>query len=318
MKEMTRSEAAEFLLNHNNYIIITHRRPDGDTIGCAAALCGGLRKIGKKAAILENPQFTPKFRPYLEGLTTETVPEDACLVAVDIAAPGLFSFSAEGLEDRISLLIDHHGRNPMYAKCNLVDSSAAACGEIILDVLIEMKVPVDARIAQAVYVAVSTDTGCFRYSNVTAKTLRTAALCKDFGADTFAVNQVMFLTKTMARLKLDSYLTETTQFYGNGLVAVSLLTNEIREKLGVTEDDIDNISGFGRDIEGVEIGIMIRQEGTKGKISVRSSPNYDAAAICARLGGGGHRAAAGATVEGGIEAAKAAVLESVSRLGVKL
>lgn len=318
MKELTRSEAAEFLLNHNNYIIITHRRPDGDTIGSAAALCGGLRKIGKTAAILENPQFTPKFRPYIDGLTTEIIPENACLAAVDIAAPGLFSFSAAGLENKISLLIDHHGRNPKYAENNLVDSSAAACGEIILDILLEMKVPVDARIAEAVYVAVSTDTGCFRYSNVTADTLRTAARCKDFGADTFAVNQVMFLTKTRARLKLDSYLTETTRFYADGLVAVSMLTDEIREKLGVTEDDIDDISGFGRDIEGVEIGVMIRQEGTKGKISVRSSPNYDASAICARLGGGGHRAAAGASVEGGMEAARTAVLDSISRLGVKL
>ena len=318
MKELTRNEAAEYLLSHDHYIIITHRRPDGDTIGSAAALCGGLRKIGKTAAILENPQFTPKFRPYLEGLTTETIPEEALLVAVDIASPGLFNFSAVGLEDQISLLLDHHGRNSQYAERNLVDSGAAACGEIILDILVKMKVPVDARIAEAVYVAISTDTGCFRFSNVTADTLRAAALCTDFGADTFSINQVMFLTKTMARLKLDAYLTETTQFYADGLVAVSMLTPEIREKLGVTEDDIDDISGFGRDIEGVEIGVMVRQEGTKGKISVRTSPNYDASAICAVLGGGGHKAAAGATVEGGMDAAKAAALDAISRLGVKL
>ena len=135
-----------------------------------------------------------------------------------------------------------------------------------------------------------------------------ASACKAHGADTFSINKKFFMTKRFARLKLDAYLTETTEFYADGLVAVSQIPNVVRRELGVTEDDIDDISGFGRDIEGVEIGIMIRQEVDGGKLSIRTSPNYDASAICAKLGGGGHKAAAGATVPGGIEEAKAAVL----------
>ena len=315
-RKITIPEAAEFLRGADDFLILTHRRPDGDTIGCAAALCGGLRALGKRAFVLENPQFTPKFRPYLDGLTTETPDENACVVAVDIAASSLFPLGYEAYADRTVLAIDHHGRNDLYAERSYVDPDAAACGEIILDLLRELGVTPDRRIAEALYCAISTDTGCFRYSNTTAATLRAAANCKDFGADTFAINQVMFMTKRLSRLKLEAYLTESTEFYADGLVAVSLLSNETRQALGITEDDIDDISGFGREIAGVGIGIMIRDERGEGKLSVRTSPAYDASAICAALGGGGHRAAAGATVPGGIAAAKAAVLRVLADMGV--
>lgn len=318
MKELTLREIAEYLRQKDYYVILTHRRPDGDTIGSAAALCGGLRKLGKTAHILNNPQFTPKFAPYLDGFLTDTVGENACIVAVDIATEQLLPLNAECYVNRISLLIDHHGRNSGYADFGYVKSDAAACGEIVLELLKLLPIEIDKKIAEAVYLAVSTDTGCFRYSNVTADTLRSAAFCRDCGADTFAVNQVMFLTKRLARLKLDAYLTETTQFFADGLVAVSTLPTDVREKLGITEDDIDDISGFGREIEGVQIGVMVRREGANGKISVRTSPNYDASAICAVLGGGGHRAAAGATVAGGIETAVTAVLKAIEETGVKL
>lgn len=318
MKQLTVSEAAAFLLARDRFVILTHRRPDGDTIGCAAALCGGLRALGKQAAILENPQFTPKFRPYLEGLTCPAVQDGDCIVAVDIATERIFAYNAAELPSRVELVIDHHGRNSAYAANGLVEPQTAACGEIILRVLQAMGAPLSKRIAEALYVAISTDTGCFRYSNTTADTLRAAAYCRDCGADTFAVNQVMFLTRRMARLRLDAYLTETTQLYAGGLVAISAIPNDVRERLQLTEDDIDDISGFGREIEGVGIAAMLKQEGDIGKISVRTSPDYDASAICALLGGGGHRAAAGATVPGGIEGARRAVMDAIARIGVAL
>lgn len=315
-QSITIPEAAAFLRERDDFLILTHRRPDGDTIGCAAALCGGLRALGKRAFILENPQFTPKFRPFLDGLTTPSVGEKACIVAVDIASSRLFPFGCETLTERTALAIDHHGRNDLYADRSYIDPSAAACGEIVLDILRELGVTPDRRIAEALYCAVSTDTGCFRYSNTTAKTLRAAAYCKDCGADTFAINQVMFLTKRMERLKLEAYLTESTEFFADGLVAISQLPSEKRRELGITEDDIDDISGFCREIAGVEIGVMIRDERGDGKLSVRTSPRYDASAICAALGGGGHSAAAGATVSGGIAAAREAVLRVLTEMGV--
>lgn len=318
MKQRTLPEIAAYLLQNDNYIMLTHRRPDGDTIGCAAALCGGLRALGKMAAVWNNPQFTEKYRPYLDGLTTDTIPDGAKLIVVDIATAGLLPYGAEDYVNQIALRLDHHGRDMDFGAEGFVDCTAAACGEIILDLLEEMHAPIDKRIAEALYCAISTDTGCFRYSNVRAKTLRAAAKCKDYGADTYAVNQVMFLTKRLARLKLDAYLTETTEFCAGGKVAISQIPEAVIADLGITEDDIDDISGFGREIEGVKIGVMLREVRDGGKVSVRTAPEYDAAAICAALGGGGHRAAAGATVPGGIEAAKAAVLRALEENGVTL
>ena len=315
MKQRSLSEIALWLQERDDFTILTHRRPDGDTIGCAAALCRGLRQLGKTASILENPQFTEKYRPYLRDLTAEQL--GGHVISVDVAAETMFPFSYEG-QQPVELLIDHHGSNTGFAPEGYVDASAAACGEIILALLQELGVQPDPVIGEALYLAVSTDTGCFRYSNVTANTLRTAATCKEWGADTFSINRVMFMTKRMARLQLEAQLTQNTEFFADGKVAISAITAEMRRELGITEDDIDDISGFCREIAGVEIGVMLRNEPDGAKLSVRTSPDYDACAICRLLGGGGHKAAAGATVKGTLDEAKAAVLKAIETCGVKL
>lgn len=317
MKHLSLSEIARWLLAGDNYVILTHRRPDGDTIGCACALTRALRQLGKVAFILQNPQFTEKYRPFYESLTTEEIGEDSNVLSVDIAAESLFPFSYTG-QKPVRLLIDHHGSNTGFAEQGFVDGDYAACGEIIMELLGEMKICPDPKIAEAIYLAVSTDTGCFRYSNVTANTFRVAAQCKDWGADTFTINRVMFMTKRQARLRLEAKLTQNTEFFAGGRVAISAITPEMRRELGITEDDIDDISGFCREIEGVEIGVMLRQEPEGGKISVRTAPEHDACAICALMGGGGHHAAAGATVKGGVAEAREAVLKAIETYGVKL
>ena len=305
MKQLTIREAADFLLRNDNYVLLTHRRPDGDTIGSAAALCAGLRSLGKTAHVLENPQFTEKFRPWLGKLTCETLPSSACVVSVDIAAENLLPFDLP--DCAVELQIDHHAGNRQFGLQAFVDASAAACGEIILRLLQLMEVKLDASMGAALYVAISTDTGCFRFNNTTANTLRCAAACKDTGADTFAINTALFMTKRLPRLQLEARLTEKMEFYAGGAVAVNTLPNALLVELGLTEDDVDDISGFSREIAGVEIGVMLREGPDGGKISLRCSPKYDAAAICARLGGGGHRGAAGASVPEGLDAAKKAI-----------
>ena len=131
---MTRLEMAQALRKHDNFLILTHRRPDGDTIGSAAGLCLGLRAIGKRAWMLKNRQLTPKLAPFTDGLLTDTLPENAAVVSVDIASLGLLSFDAEalGLGEKIALAIDHHGSNDLTAP-KLVEPDSAACGEIILE-----------------------------------------------------------------------------------------------------------------------------------------------------------------------------------------
>ncbi len=311
MKQLTVSETAQWLLEQDNYCIVTHRRPDGDTVGCAAALCLGLRSLGKRAVVAENPQLTEKLRPYLARLLARPDLAGSTVVSVDTASPGLFPLGLPLVE--VALSIDHHGSNSGYAVLGCVQPTAA-CGEVIFDLLERMGVSIGPTIAQALYLAISTDTGCFRYANTTANTLLCAAKLKQLGADTFAINKAMFMTRRMARLRLESHLTQTAEFYFGGKVCVCAIDETVCRELGVTEDDIDDISGFPREIEGVEIGVMLRQvEGGKGKISMRSEPGISSLEICKMLGGGGHAGAAGATVPGGIEAAKAAVLSAIGR-----
>ena len=311
---LTLREAADFLKAHDRYLLLSHRRPDGDAAGSCAALCRALRALGKKAWVYPNPQFTPRFAPYLEGLLWQSEDKDAgfTVVSCDVAARGLFPFGMEDAE--VALAVDHHGTNDGFAARTLVDPQAASCGELLTQLIPAMGVAIDRPMAEALYVAIATDTGCFRYSNVTAATLRAAAACVDAGAEIFPINRAFFETKRRPRLALEAWLVEHMEYFAEGRVAVSAISNALMERLGLTEDDIDDISGFGRTIEGVEIAVMLREvENGLGKASVRSSPAYDAARICRRLGGGGHPGAAGASVPGGIPALREAILASVAQ-----
>ncbi len=316
MKTPDLSAAVAFFRENDRFSILTHRRPDGDTIGSAAALCRALRAMGKSADVLENEEFTEKYRPYLEGLTAEAPCEGAALVAVDVAAADMLAYNQTIYAERVDFLIDHHGRSTRYAARNLIRPEAAACGEILLNLIGALGVSLTPQIAQAIYLAVSTDTGCFRYSNTTADTLRAALLCKEAGADTFSVNKAMFLTRSLSRLRLEAHLTETLEFFAGGTVALCSLEPQLCEKLGITPDDLDDISGFPREIAGVELGILIREGKGEGKISLRSSARYNAAALCAKLGGGGHVAAAGASVPGSISEAREAILRVLREEGI--
>ena len=317
-RPMTRAEFCAFVREHDNFVILTHRRPDGDTIGCASALCLGLRQLGKSAAVLQNEQFTPRFAALLEGLVCEDAPADACVISTDIASEGLLSFDAVRLGLTPVCAVDHHGSNSLACP-KLVEADKAACGEIVHALLTELGVTVTKRIAECLYTAISTDTGCFKFSNTSANTHRTAAALIDAGADVYPINKVFFDTKSFARLRLEAKLTDTMEFYAGGEVGVCTMPKKLLAAFTVTEDDLDSISGFARSIEGVKIGVMIREvEDGLGKISLRTEAPYDASAICQRLGGGGHAAAAGASVPGGIAGAKAAILRALAESGVRL
>ena len=315
---MTRTEFCAFLRGHDNFVILTHRRPDGDTIGSAAALCRGLRQLGKTAFVLTNEQFTPRFGPFLDGLTCDALPAGATVISADIASEGLLSFDAVRLQLMPVCAVDHHGSNSLACP-KLVEADKAACGAIVYAVLTELGVTVTKQIAECLYTAISTDTGCFKFSNTTANTHRTAAALIAAGADVYPINQLFVDTKSFARLRLEAKLTDTMEFYAGGAVGVCMMPKSLLAEFTVTEDDLDSISGFARSIEGVRIGVMIREvEDGLGKISLRTEAPYDASAICQRLGGGGHAAAAGASVPGGIEGAKAAILQALRDSGVKL
>ena len=305
----TIKEAARWLLERDHFLIVTHRRPDGDAVGSAVALCLGLRSIGKDAWIWANPQFTARYARWLEGLTCTAVAENAAVVAVDLASEGLLPFGGEQFAGKTQLCLDHHPSNTGYAADTLVQPECGGCGELIWDVLEELDVEIDPAMAEAVYIAISTDTGCFRFNNTTARTFRTAAKCVEHGAQIGPINREFFEIKSKGRLQLEAKIMASMEFYADGKVAIAVLPQTWVEELQVTEDDLDSISGFPRAIDGVCVGVMIRNsEPGRAKMSVRTAPGYNASAYCSKLGGGGHMAAAGCSIPGDLEDGKSAIL----------
>ena len=308
MQEMTRLDCADWLLDHDRFVILTHRKPDGDTVGSAAGLCRGLRSLGKTAHVLENPDITPLFAPLLEGLTKENHEEGDLLVAVDVAADNMLPRAYDDLKFSIDLRIDHHGSGREYTPREHVDPESASCAEIIWELLLDMEVEPDPETAEAIYVGVATDTGCFRFANTTAHTFDVAGDCAAAGADVYSWNQRIFDTRSMAKLRLQAWITEHVQLLSGGSIALCAIPAAVEEALGVTEDDWNDISSFLRSIEGVKMSALLRQSSESHvKASLRAVPGYDVSVICGQFGGGGHAGAAGCSVKMTLQEAAVAI-----------
>ncbi len=261
--------------------------------------------------MLENSEATDRFAFLLEGLTVTEAGEHDTLVSVDVAAPGMLPRAFEPLTERVALRIDHHGSATSFTPLELVDPASASCAELVWDVLVEMGVKLNKALAEAIYVGISTDTGCFRFSNTTGHTFAAAAACAEAGGDIYRLNQEIFETNTLSRLRMQSWIVENLKLFGDGKFAIVAIPRAVEDLLGVTEDDMDNISNFPRTVAGVCMAATLRQ--TKGgdtKVSLRAVPGWDATEVCRHLGGGGHKGAAGATTPMGL-AETAKVLEDL-------
>ena len=307
---LTVQEAAARLRQMNNVLLLTHVRPDGDTIGSAAALCQALRDMGKTAYLLYNPEITDTYAPYAEPYWASEgfVPEH--IVSADIAALNLLPDNAAAYASRVELAIDHHGSQEFFAAETCLDADAAACGEIIYRVIRELTAVTPA-IALLLYVAISTDTGCFVYANTTADTHRIAAELLETGIDVGPVNKVLFRTKSKTRLAMEARMVADMELYDGDRVVVMSIPLSLRQELHATEADIEELSSLAALVEGTDCGITLRElKPGKVKLSLRTGPRVDACAVCQRLGGGGHKAAAGATVDGTLKDAKALILKA--------
>ena len=304
MKSLNRAEAAGFLLVNDNFCILTHRRPDGDTVGSAAALCLGLRKLGKQAWVLHNPEISDRFGWLIEGLTKDEPAATDTIVSVDVASPGMLPKCFAPLAETCRLRIDHHGSSTSFTPEELVDAQSASCAELVCDVLTILGVEMDKKIAEAVYVGMSTDTGCFRFANTTAHSFTVAAVCAKAGADIYGLNQQLFETNSLPKLRMHAWMIGNMKLLDDGKLAIVAIPRAVEELLKVTDDDMDNISSYPRTVAGVCMAATLRQtKDGETKISVRAVPGYDAAAVCAHFGGGGHKGAAGASTHMGLEEA---------------
>ncbi len=292
---MTAQECSQLLLSKNNILIITHTNPDGDTLCSAAALCSALRRAGKRANLFRNPAVTTKYMPHVEKYFAPKSFKPKYIVSVDVATEKMF---AEGFDGAIDLCIDHHPTNSHYAKKELVCPDKAACGEIVLAVIKEMCGGITQEEADLLYIAVTTDTGCFQYLNTNAATFRAAAELLEYGADTGMVNVKFFRKASRARLKLEGMIYSTMGFYRDGKISVAIITKEMLRQAGAGEEDCDDLAGLAGRAEGASVNITIRErDNGSSKVSVRSGRDVSSSDICAVFGGGGHAMAAGCTID---------------------
>ena len=306
---MTIADVCSLLIANDNFEILTHSSPDGDTLGSGFALCLALQQAGKNARVITDKM--PEKWDYLKTGVKESEFQAEYIVSVDVAAVSLLGDNEEKYRDKINLCIDHHISNSVQADNVFVDAESAATCEIIYSVICEMGVKITKQITDCLYTGVSTDTGCFKFSNTTAKTHRIAAALIEAGCDFYRINKAMFDTKTKGRMALEHDLFDTMEYFANGRGAIICVTLDMLKRLNVTSDDIEGIESIPRAIEGVEMGITMKEkEDGIVKISVRTNGGTDASKFCRQFGGGGHLAAAGCSIKGGCEAVKAAVIKA--------
>lgn len=306
------SECAAFLRENDGYLIVSHRRPDGDTLGSGAALCSALRRLGKTAYCIRNQEITDNYKPYIEPYFAPEGFKPDCVVTVDVAGEGLFP---AGAPESVQLAIDHHPSNSLFAERTCLAGEKSSCGELVLELIKLMGTEVSREEAVLLYIAVSTDTGCFQYSNTNAATLRAAAELIEFGADNSELNIRFFRTQSRARMALEGMMLSGMRFYRNGKISVVTVTLDMLARAGATENDCEDLAGLAGKAEGSLVSMTIREtKPGESKISLRSKPDVNVSDICAVYGGGGHAMAAGCTIEAEPETALGLMLGAIDKV----
>ena len=305
-----KKQCIELINSHEEFLILSHEHPDGDTLGCAFALCEILRSMGKKRAFLCADEISADFSYMTDGFENDEV-NDPFIVAVDVADARLLGSIAADYADRVDLGIDHHASNTLFAKSTYVEDRAAAC-EIIFELAKDMGYKSNEYFRNCIYTGISTDTGCFRYQNTSALTFRIAAELMEQGIDSKTINKLMFETKTKSFLELERLSRETLEYHFGDRCAIITITQDMYEKSGADEHQVYPITALPRQIEGVVVGAVMKEKPDGSySISVRTDGDIDASEVCARLGGGGHAGAAGCEVKEDYETAKAKILDSI-------
>lgn len=286
------AEAAEILKKYDKYLILTHAHPDGDTLGSGFGLCSALRKIGKKANVICSDAIPHKF----SCLTVEgnEVFEPETVISVDVADEKLLGSLQEVYADKVLLAIDHHGTNTGFAENLYLEADSSAAAECVFKVIKELGAEITPFIASCLYTGIATDTGCFQFSNTTPRTHMFAAELMSLGADYNEINRVMFEVKSKSRIEMERRVLNDIEYICGGRCAIVTVTQKMIKETGCDSSDMDGIAALSRKIEGVQIGVTVREKADgRWKVSLRTFEPYDASLICQSFGGGGHKRASG-------------------------
>jgi len=309
---MDYQKCARLLKQKDNILLVTHRNPDGDCMGSAAALCCALRRAGKTAYLYPNPQVIKKLRPFVEPYFAPEGFVAEFTVAVDVATEYMF---ANGFEGEVDLCIDHHPTNSLYAKQSLIRAEKSSCGEVVMRVVKNICGDISKTEANLLYIALTTDCGCFQYANTNAATLSAGAELIRCGAENHRISEIFFRKISRGRMKLEGMIYDGMEFYRDGKLCVAIISQEMMALSGATDDDCDDLSGITGRSETGEMSVTIREtKDGKSKVSVRSNPGISSKNVCLVFGGGGHELAAGCTIDSAPQKAKEMLLAVIDEV----
>ncbi len=312
MNKLDLRSAAEYLRTHDDYLLITHRDPDGDAVGSLFALYLVLRSLDKRVGVIHETMPKDISRTVVDGAELDFEPRT--VVALDCgSAKQIGGESCERWRERTDLSIDHHAGGTPFADNDLIVPEAAATCEILFDLFCILDADITPAIAERLYIGLSTDTGCFRYSNTTAHTLQVASYLVATGIDNGELNTLLFETKTVDQMRFEAQAVDAMRFYYDGRCCLIALPNEIYRRYHLDDSHTNVVTSMTRRAEGVLIGVTVKEKKPGVfRASVRTNPPVDAAAVCAVLGGGGHKRAAGCEIDArDIEAAAQKMIEVV-------
>ena len=298
----------------NSIVILTHENPDGDAIGSGLALYNALKDMGKNPDLII-PEFprTFEFLPGADEIKKGSDIEKYDLaISVDCATIKMLNGFANYFENaEVKISIDHHSTNTMFGDINYVSPDAPACAQILIVLLNYFKIEVTKEIGTCILAGIITDTGGFKYSGVTAETFEFVAWLLNKGINVSKIYRKVLQTKTRANFELNRIASNRLEFFEDGKVAFTYITKEDEEKVNAESGDHEGIVETGRDIEGVEVSVFIRETDKGCKISMRSNEYVNVSDVCLLLGGGGHIHAAGVTMQCTIEQKKKKILRQI-------
>lgn len=317
---MIENEIISLIKEADKIALLPHVSADGDALGSSVALALALKALNKEPTIYieEEVPSTYSFLPGREftRLYNEKPDKFGVVLALDTGDMERLGKRAAIFNDAdITANIDHHTTNTRFAQLNLVNTSSSAVGEIIYQLIKMMGIGIDKDMATSLYVAIATDTGGFRYSNTTPVTHQITADLINNGADVSYISQMVFETTSLQKVKLVGKAIESLELLENGKLAILIITDDLLKNVGAREEDCDGIVNIGRNIEGVEVAVVIRQRADDEiKINFRSKNYVDVSAIANRHSGGGHKRAAGCTVKGDINDIKEILIKEIQEV----
>lgn len=313
---MDLQDILDIFMSNDNFLILTHKSPDGDTLGSGFALCAFLRDMGKKANVINADELPERYGFIYEDYKPQEF-DVKYVIAVDIADPNLIGSKLSEYQKpgTVNLCIDHHVSNKQFADKTYVEPDASAAALIMYKLFKLSGRNISKQMARCLYTGIATDTGCFKYENTTPEAHIACAELMAYDIDFAAINRRMFDIKSRARIKVEQSVINSMQYFLNGECAMIALTQKRIEESGVEAAEFDGLASIPLSVEGVKIGITVKQRHENVfKISVRTTDDIDASEFCRTFGGGGHIRASGCEIEGDYESVKAKLLEQAKRV----